>query len=228
MTKRALPALLAVLLLAGCGGQGADDKDAQTPAEVLAQAKQELDEASSWRLTLSTESEPKSGNGVLSAEGVGTHEPAWEGEVKVLLNGLNATVPIVAIDGKVHAKLPLTPTWSVIDPAEYDAPNPADFMDPDTGISSLLAGLEDPKKGEKTRDGGQIVTTYTGTLPGAKVATIIPSAKKASDYETAVGIDDSGRVATVEITGAFFSGMGDVTYDMRISSYGEDVKITAP
>ena len=118
--KRAVVAVLAVLALAACGGEEPATEGA-TPEEVLAEAKTQLDEATSWRLSLSTTSVPESGNGVLSAEGVGTHAPAWEGEVKVLFNGLNASVPIVAVDGKVHAKLPLTPSWAEINPAEYGA-----------------------------------------------------------------------------------------------------------
>lgn len=225
--KRALVTLLAAVALTACGGDE-PAADEATPTEVLAEAKAQLDEASSWRLSLATESVPESGNGVLSAEGVGTHAPAWEGEVKVLFNGLNATVPIVAVDGKVHAKLPLTPTWAEINPAEYGAPNPADFMDPDTGISAMLADIEGAEKADERRDGGQIVTTYSGTLPGDRVATIIPSADQDADYETTVGINDRGQVATVTVTGPFFSGGGDVTYEMRVSSYGEDVKISAP
>lgn len=225
--KRALVALSLTLALTACGGEGTSEDEA-TPTEVLATAKTKLDEASSWRISLSTEAVPEDGNGVLAADGVGTHAPAWEGDVKVMLNGLNATVPVVAVDGKVHAKLPLTPTWSEINPAEYNAPDPADFMDPETGISSLLADIEGAEKGSETRDGGQIVTTYSGTLPGAKVKTIIPSASESATYETSVGINDSGEVATVSVTGSFFSGNDDVTYDIQIGSYGEDVKITAP
>lgn len=222
-----VPALIAVFGLVACGGEDAE-QESSSPEEVLAEAKAQLDEASSWRMTLSTESVPESGNGVLSAEGVGTHDPAWEGEVKVLFNGLTATVPIVAVDGKVHAKLPLTPTWSVINPADYGAPDPTDFMDTESGVSSLLADVDEATKGEQTRDGGQIVTSYSGVLDGAKVATLIPSADEAASYDTVIGINDAGQVATVSITGPFFSGGDDVTYDIRLGSYDEDVKITAP
>lgn len=227
MKKLVAAAAFALLALTACGGEDTP-ADETTPADVLAEAKAQLDEAASWHLSLSTSSVPESGNGVLSADGVGTHAPAWEGEVKVLFSGLNATVPIVAVDGKVHAKLPLTPTWSEIDPAEYGAPNPAEFMDPDNGISAMLVALEDAQKGEQTRDGGQIVTTYTGTLPGARVASIIPSADEGATFETSVGINEDGQVTTVSVTGPFFSDGNDVTYDLRFSSYGEDVKISAP
>ena len=53
--------------------------------------------------------------------------------MKVVLNGLTATVPITSVDGKVYAKLPLQTKYTVIDPAEYGAPDPSAFADPDTG-----------------------------------------------------------------------------------------------
>ena len=34
-------------------------------------------------------------------------------------------MPVVAVDGKVYAQLPLTTGYQDIDPAEYGAPDPA-------------------------------------------------------------------------------------------------------
>lgn len=231
MIKRAPVLLVATLLglglLSGCGGQKTKAAE-KSPNEVLSSAKAKLDQASSWHLSMSTTSTPKSGDAVLGAEGVGTHAPAWKGEVKVLFGGLNATVPVVAVDGKVYAKLPLTPAYAPIKVSDFNAPDPARFMDPETGVSSLLAQISDLKKAGTKRSGSEVLTTYSGTLPGAKVATIIPSAAESGTYPVVVGIDSSGRVATVSVTGTFFKDSGDVTYDMSISGYDQDVKITAP
>ena len=88
--------------------------------------------------------------------------------------------------------------------------------------------MEDLEKGEETRSGDQILTTYTGTLPGAAVKKIIPSADAEETYETEVGIDEEGYATTVKVTGPFFTGSDDVTYDVKFSDYDEGVKITAP
>ncbi len=179
-------------------------------------------------IALSTKSTPSKGNGVLGATGDVTHDPAFKGDVKVVLGGLTATVPITAINGKVYAKLPLQTKYATIKPSEYGAPDPASFADPDKGLSSLLTQIDGLKKGKQTRDGDQILTSYTGTLPGEAVKQIIPSADSGSTYKTKVGVDDKGYATKVSITGPFFADGKDVTYDVGFSKYDKGVKISAP
>jgi lipoprotein LprG len=194
----------------------------------MEQAKKKFDDASSVHINLSTTSTPSEGNGVLAATGDLTPAPAFEGDVKVVINGLTATVPITSVDGKVYAKLPLQTKYTVIDPAEYGAPDPSAFADPDTGMSSLLTQLDDLQKQGESRSGDQILTTYTGTLPGKAVKEIIPSASADQTYKTSVGVDDKGYARTVKITGTFFAGNDDVTYNLKLSDYDAGVKISAP
>lgn len=220
--------LLAPVLLTGCGGGGSGKADAQSPAQVMEQAKKKYDEASSVRIALSTQSTPTSGNGVLAATGDVTRAPAFKGDVKVVISGLTATVPITSVGGKVYAKLPLQTKFSVIKPSEYGAPDPADFADPATGLSSLLTQLDGLKKKGQTRSAETILTTYTGTLPGSAVKQVIPSAVSQETYATSVGVDEKGFARTVTVTGPFFSGSQDVTYDVLLDSYDKGVTITAP
>lgn len=223
-------ALAATLLVSGLiSGCGEDNESAETsPAEVMETAKKNFDDASSVHISLSTDSTPSKGNGVLGATGDVTQDPAFNGNVKVVLSGLTATVPVTSIGGKVYAKLPLQTKFAVIDPAEYGAPDPADFADPENGLSGLLTKLEGLKKGEEKRSGDKILTTYTGTLPGTAVEKIIPSAVAEETYETRIGVDEDGFASTVKVTGPFFSGNDDVTYDVKLSEYDKGVKITAP
>jgi len=221
-------ALAASIVVSGCGSDAKKKSDEPTPTEVMQTAKKHFDDASSVHIALSTASTPSSGNGVLGATGDITHDPAFEGDVKVVLSGLTATVPITSVDGKVYAKLPLQTKYSVIDPSEYGAPDPADFADPETGLSSLLTQIEGLEKGKQTRSGDTILTNYSGTLPGAAVKEIIPSASAKQTYATRIGIDDQGLARTVKVTGTFFSGSDDVTYDVKLDGYDKGVKITAP
>lgn len=221
-------ALLAIALpLTGCGGDDKPDKGA-TASEVLAAAKKSFDDAASVHLKLATDSKPTSGDAVLGADGTLTHQPAFEGEVKVLLSGFTADVPVIAVDGKVYAKLPLTPKYATIDPSEYSAPDPADFADTSKGISGLLLKMEDVAEAGTERDGKQVLTRYSGTLAGSYVAPIIPSADDDGSYEAVVGIDQDSRIVTLEVTGEFFSGGGDETYELTFDDYDKSVKITAP
>jgi len=221
-------ALVTPALVAGCGGDDADKAAQKTPAQVMQTAKKNFDEASSVRIALSTESTPTTGNGVLGATGEVNQDPAVEGDVKVVLNGLTATVPVTSVGGKVYAKLPLQTKYAVIDPAEYGAPDPADFADPEEGLSGLLAKVDGLKRGKQTRSADTILTSYSGTLPGTAIKKIIPSAVAQESYETSIGVDEKGYANTVKVTGPFFSGSEDVSYDVLLTEYGRDVEIAVP
>lgn len=216
------------LILGGCGGTSTGSASGGNAESALSDAKKNFDASSSVHFTLSTTSKPTSGDAVLAAEGTLTHQPAFEGEVTALYMGFNATIPVIAVDGKVYGDIPFTNGFAPIDPGEYSAPDPADFADPETGISGLLVKLSDPKEGEQERDGNDVVTTYSGSLAGDLVAAIIPSASKDSTYATVVGIDQDGRIATLEITGDFFPADGEVTYDLSFDNYDKNVTISAP
>src|SRR3954451_3080640 len=204
-TRRLLPLqavlLTAALLVTGCGGTEGKKKDEPSPSQVMAEAKKKFDEASSVHIALATKSVPSEGNGVLGATGDINHDPAFQGDVKVLLSTVPATVPVTATGGKVYAKLPFATKYAEIDPSEYGAPDPTDFADPDEGLSSLLTQIDGLTKGKETHKGDQILTSYTGTLPGTAVKKIIPSADAGATYDTTVGVDDEGYARTVKITG---------------------------
>ena len=221
-------ALVAAMMVSGCGGSDDDKSSEKTPEQVMETAKKKFDDASSVHIALSTTSTPTSGNGVLGATGDITHDPAFEGDVKAFLSGITATVPVISVDGKVYAKLPFSTKYEDFDPTAYGAPDPADFADPDNGLSSLLTKLEGLEKGKEKRSGDTILTTYTGTLPGEAVKQIIPSAVAKETYETSVGVDEKGYAVTVKVTGPFFTGSDDVTYDVKFTGYDKGVKITAP
>lgn len=220
-----LGAVLALLLVAGCGG--GSKAGHKTPAEVMAAAKATFDKASSVHVDLATDQTPDSGNGILSAAGTLTRQPAFQGKADVLFRGLRATVPVTAIGGKIYVQLPLSSRYTAIDPADFGIPDPAQFIDPDKGISRLLTELSGLKKGKQTRDGNRILTEYTGTLTAARVKAIIPMAV-AGDYATVVGVDDKDVVRNVEVTGPFFGKGTTVTYRISLSDYDKAVTIKKP
>ena len=223
--RAALAALVAPLLLASCSGSGAPD---ESPEDRLAAAKKQLDDTSGVQIELMTDKLPTGVNGLLSADGVGTHAPAFEGSIKVAASGITADADVVAVDGVVYAKLPFTTKFVDIEPSDYGAPDPADLMSPEGGLSSLLTAAEDVQAGDEVRDGDVVLSSYTATVPGDAVAAVIPSASADADFDATFTVDESDQLDEVVLTGPFYPDAGAITYTVSFDEYGTDKDIQAP
>lgn len=218
-------ALLA--LLAGCTG-GDDGGGGADPAERLAAAKQTIDEAASIDVELRTEALPDGVDGVTRATGTGNHQPAFKGTIDIVAAGFAGEAPVVAVDDKVFVQLPFTSDYVPIDVQAYGAPDPAVLMSTDDGLSSLLTKAADVSEQGQRRDGEQVLTELTGTLDGAAVAALFPTADESADFDVTFTLTDADELSTATISGPFYSGADDVTYDIEISTSDEPVEITAP
>lgn len=217
--------MAAALLLTGCSGT---EEGKPSPAEALAAAKRNLDETSGVHIVLSTEKLPPGVSGILRADGIGTHPPAFRGTLQVVASGITADAEVVAVDGTVHAKLPFTTDFTEVDPTDYGAPDPAALMAPEGGLSSLLTAAEGVEEGEAQRDGELVLTTYTGTVPGDVVAGIIPSASAQGDFDAEFTVTDDRTLRRADLTGPFYPGSEDVTYTIEFDRYGISEDISAP
>jgi lipoprotein LprG len=224
----AAAALLAGLLSA-CSGDEPSVSEGKTPEEVMELAATTLDETSGVSLSLSSENLADVDPVLKAAEGVGTHAPAFDGEITVVLAGTDFKVPVVAVDGKVYAQIPLTPGFSDVDPAEYGAPDPAQLMSPDSGFSSLLPATEDLEEGETVRggeDNKEVLTEYTGTVAGDVVKNVIPSAE--GEFDVTYTVTSDGELREAVLTGVFYPDTDPMTYSVGFDDYGTEKEITAP
>jgi lipoprotein LprG len=223
-----LLALVALMVpLVACSDDGGGGPEG-TPEEVLAAAKEALDDTSGVTLSLTTKELPDDVNGILEATGVATHAPAFDGDLTIVVKGVNVDVPVVSVDGKVYAKVPFTVSFAQVNPADYGAPDPAQLMDPDTGLSSWLTDATGIDEGDRVRDGDLVLTSYTGSLPGKVVDASIPSADAAANFPVTFQIDENGRLHKVEISGPFYGTKGTVDYTIGVDDYGTDKEITKP
>ncbi len=212
-------------LASGCSD---DSSDASTDElrDQLAAAKTTLDDAASIQFSLAADELPDGVTGLLEAEGVGTHEPAFEGSVSVsAMGGVNADV--IAVGDDVYAKVSFSPTYTPVDPADLGAPNPSVLFSPDTGVTTLLTSTEDLQAGDESRDGETVLTTVSGTLPGDVVQRVIPSAEESADFDVEYRLADD-ELHDAVMTGPFYGDAGDVTYTMSLTASDESVDITAP
>lgn len=212
-----------------CSGDDEPVSSGKDPDEVMELAKTTIDETSGLSISLQTDNLPDGVTGIVAAEGVGTHAPAFEGKITVLLLGNSVEVPVIAVGDEVYVVLPLTSEYQPIDPGEYGAPNPALLMSPDTGFSSLLPATTDLEEGDSVRggeDNKEVLTEYTGTVPGTAVANVIPSAD--GDFDVTYSITSEGELREAVITGVFYPASDEMTYTLGFDDYDTEQDITAP
>lgn len=227
-------ALAGTLALSSCSdGGGGEEKvtNDQTPEEVLAAAATTLSETSGVNLTLSTTDLPDGVSGIVKADGIATSAPAFEGAITVIFAGQSVEVPVVAVDEVVYAVLPFSDgKYQDIDPKEYGAPDPATLINADTGFSSLLGVTSDLEEGESVRGGSdntEVLTTFTGTVPGTAMKKVIPSSSGDS-FDAEYLVSDDGELRQAVLTGVFYKNSDEMTYTVDFADYGTSKDIVAP
>lgn len=223
-------ALLTLPTLAACSGDVSEAAaERMTPEEVLAEASANLTETSGVELTLSTGALPDGVSGIAKAAGTITSAPAFDGTITVVFAGQTADVPVIAVDGDVYAELPFAPGYQKVNPKEYGAPDPAQLIGAD-GFPGLLTLTESAEAGESVRggaDNSEVLTTYSGTVPGDAMDAVIPSASGDS-FDVEWQINDVGELRTASMTGVFYPRADPMTYTVEFADYGIEKDITVP
>ena len=221
--------MVAVALALGATACSKSASDLGDPQTVIDTAQQKLEDTSGVTLTLTTDDLPDGVQGVQGADGTVTDAPAFEGTLTAVISAGSFPVPITAVGGKVYAKIPLTFGYSEVNPGDYGAPDPALLLSADQGIPAILAATTDLEKGDDVRggqDNKEVLTTYTGKVPEAAAAHLIPGAT--GEFDATYGITSDGELRTAELTGVFYSGKPPMTYSMTVDDYGTSKDITAP
>ncbi|MBS44097.1 MAG: hypothetical protein CMH83_13220 [Nocardioides sp.] len=229
--------VLASLVLAACsggdssGGGSSSDEEPPTPEEVLAYAKEALDSTSGVRLSLATEDEVDSDAFLKAARGViPADPPAFEGTADGSIAGFTANdIEVRSVDGDFYVNV--FGSWQEFDPAELCAPDPGGLLDPDTGVSQVLTSATDLEAGEAQRggaDNSEVVTPYTGTVPGTAITNVLPCAPGDTFDATFTVNSDDGRLVSAELTGEFVNGADPLTYTIDVEEYDVEQEIAAP
>ena len=219
--------------LTACSSDKPAEAKKLTAVEQLAAAKAKADAATSLHLTLRSSGIPESANGILAADGSGTHAPAFKGTLDARIAGFAAKVEVVAIDKLLYLKLPFTTEFAETDPKQYNAPNPALLFASDGGITSLMTATTNPVEGEQTRAGADILKTISGKLPGSVVERLLNFGDSTKTFDVTYGITDpGGELRTVTLVGPFFKGATSTpatsTYVLTLDKYGAPVEIAKP
>lgn len=230
-SPRRVALLLVALLLAGltaCSG-GGSGSSGETAAQLLARAKQTLDAAPTVHFLLTSAGAPATGTLLTGGEGDIQRPASFQGTLKVQVGGATVDLKVISVNGTVYAQLPLTSSYSVVDPKTFGFGDPGALLDPRTGISQLLTAAQNPKLGEPKRVNGEVVREVTGDLPGDLVQQLLTSKDPTKPVHARFSVaTDSGQLRQVVLTGPFFSATADGTYTLQLSKYGASVSITAP
>ena len=224
-------ALAGTLALSACTGGGDETvTEDQTPEEVLAVAATTLSGTSGVNLTLSTTDLPDGVSGITKADGVATNAPAFEGTIAVIFAGQSVDVPVIAVDDVVYAQIPFSPGWQDIDPGEYGAPDPATLINSETGFGSLLGVTAELAEGESVRGGAdntEVLTIFSGIVPGDAMKKVIPSSSGKS-FDAEYLVSDDGELRQAVLTGVFYPKSTEMTYTVDFADYGTSKDIVAP
>lgn len=220
----------ALLGLTACSGDGPAQPGAKepTPTERLAAAKQKADSSSSVHLLIASRDVPADAQGILGADGVGTHRPAFKGTLDARIKGVSAKIDTVAIGTDLWLKLPFTPRHVKTDPAAWGVPSPAQLLSPDKGLTALITHTQNPTDAGAKREGQEVLRSITGSIGGKDVAQILNTGDVNGSFQVSYGLTDpDGVLRKASITGPFFPAATS-SYDVVFDRYGESVDIKAP
>jgi hypothetical protein len=218
-------AVLAGPAMAGCSGGGSEESASQ----LLSRAKTTLDEAKTAHFLLDSTGAPDTGTVLVGGQGDIARPASFEGTLKVHALGSALNLKVISVGGTVYAQLPFTTSYSVVDPAQFGFGDPGALLDPETGISQLLAKAQSAKLGAEKRVGGDVVREVTATLPGDLVEKILTSKDPSKPVHASFSIvPKSGELRRAVLTGPFYTAGKDATFTLELSDFGADVHITAP
>ena len=226
---RASALVLALVLVAAPALAACSGRSEESAPDLLAHAEHTLDETKTAHFVLESSGAPDAGTVLTGGAGDIARPASFQGTLKVRTAGSPLDLKVISVNGTVYAQLPFTTAYSVVDPSQFGFGDPGALLDPDTGISQLLAQAESAKLGEEKRVGGEVVREVTAQIPGELVEQILTSKDPSKPVDARFSIaQESGELRRAELTGPFYTAGKDATFTVLLSDYDADVHITAP
>jgi lipoprotein LprG len=218
-------ALCISLVGAACSASGTQKAD---PITLLQQAKAKVDTTSALHFALTSTGGTHRGTTILGGSGDLTRPDAIEGSFTVSVDGLPVDVRVISQNGVFAAKLPFGTRYVRTDPAKFGLEDPAQLMNPQTGLTRLLLVAKDPRMGAQQRLSGELLDSVDATVAGTDIPVLPDVApNRPVDLVALVNpVDDQLR--QVRLTGPFTSAQSESTYVLTLTAYDEHVDITLP
>ncbi|MGH9062208.1 MAG: LppX_LprAFG lipoprotein, partial [Acidimicrobiales bacterium] len=175
------------------------------PRALLAQAKQKVDRSSAVHFDLTSRGVTGNGTVITGGNGDIVRPDQIQGTFQLTVGGFTVSVKVVAAHGKFFAQAPFQTGYTATDPATYGVGNPALLIDPNTGLSSLLPAIDNPRAQGQTRVGGELLDQVGGTVPGTKIP-VLPDAQPSQPVDVTALVDPSNHeLRRIVLTGPFTS-----------------------
>jgi lipoprotein LprG len=216
---------LPLLGVAACSSSATTHASA---AVLLQKAKSTADSASAVHFVLTSSNVSLDSTNITGGTGDLARPSSLRGTFKVALSGFTASVKVVSVGDVFEAELPFTNHYEKTDPANFGLTNPAELLDPNKGLTNLLALAENPQRGASERVAGELLDTVTYTVPGNDIP-VLPDANPSKPVELTVAINPSNyQLRSVTLIGPLTSATSNSTFVVTLSNYDEHVTITLP
>ena len=202
---------------------------AHTSAAVLLQkAKAALDSSSSVHFVLTSSNVSLASTNITGGNGDLARPSSLRGTFSIALSGFTASVKVVSVGAVFEAELPFTNHFEKTNPSNFGLTNPAELLDPNKGLTNLLALAQNPQSGSTERVGGELLDTVTYTVPGNDIP-VLPDANPSKPVDLTVAINPSTyQLRSVTLVGPLTSATSNSTFVVTLSNYDEHVTITLP
>ena len=231
MTRQGMGAAVVAAAVTGAVGLAACGSSASTvpAATLLAKARSTVNAASAVHFTVTSNRLPNAGTVLRSGDGDLARPGELRGTFQIAIDSLPTSISIIETSGKFYVKLPFASNYQISDPSKFGFGDPAQLIDPNTGISRLLTQIGNPKVTGHSRVNGEVLETITGTVPGNDVTEFLPDVAPNQPVQLVLGINPrSAQVRQFQATGPFVVATTQSTYVVTLTNYNEAVTITAP
>lgn len=226
-----MPARLFALALVMISGviTGCGSTPQQDPHTLLTDAQQVLNTTDSVHFAITSENVPSTGTALTGADGDAKKPDSFSGTLKVSLNGFAADVKIVSVAGNFFVRTPFSTTFETAHPSDYGFGDPAQLLNTDHGVVTLLSLATGVQSAGQSRYQGEELDKVTANVPGDRVAALLTSADPSQPVSATFEINaTSHQLRRVTVTGPFIVAIQMSTYTVVLDQYGETVKITPP
>lgn len=197
-------------------------------AVLLQKAKTTADSSSAVHFVLTSSNVSLNSTNITGGNGDMARPSSLRGTFSVALSGFTANVKVVSVGDVFEAELPFNSHYQKTNPSNFGLTNPAELLDPNKGLTSLLALAQNPQAGAPERVGGELLDTVAYTVPGNDIP-VLPDANPSKPVDLTVAIDPSNyQLRSVTLVGPLTSATSNSTFVVTLSNYDENVTITLP